>query len=117
MNVRQIHTKIAGIMGRTSARATPRPIYPEREWIIGMCVGAVLLILGMAYAGISFMVQLQKTEVTEVQTEAVPQYDERLLNDVLEAYRARKEAFETLRGRMVLEENVATTSTTTLESE
>ena len=109
--VKHVHRRDRGVPDR-------RPIYPRRDWLIGVVLCITLMVGAMYYSVVTFShYQLLDQQSYEVSVD-IPKYNEPLVKTVLQHAGARKETYEALlNATEPLAPIIATTSTSTLESE
>lgn len=110
--VKHIHRKDRGVPDR-------QPMHPRREWLIGVAVFLMVIIVGIVLSARSF--ENYQTIDTKVYTvdAAVPSYNQTLAGTVLSYYKERKQAYEQLVGRVttsVSTDPAATSTATTTDA-
>lgn len=78
--------------------ASSLPMYPAREWLAGLLVAILLLLLGSLYAGYFFWAELMNEASTEVDGSEMALLKEELIREVIEVYKTRAAEFEALQG-------------------
>jgi len=71
--------------------------HPEREWTIGLGTAVVLFVAVALYTASLFLEQSKNIDRTVFVERTKTNYDQKLIQDVLEQYEAREKEFEALR--------------------
>lgn len=114
-NTKDILKSIQRLLPRRRLDYRRRVMHPVRDWLIGLLLFAIVVIAGGVYCAQTFVTYRNVNTEGGTIDETIIQYNRMMVEQALEAYTARKEAYDT--AEISAPETTADTSTTTDSSE
>ncbi len=87
-----------GIVRTNKGYRAPILIHPQRDWWIGIFLFSVLVLVGGGVLARMYMINNTLDALVGAEANAIPRYQEEIVQDVLVAYRERAAAYQTFIG-------------------
>lgn len=105
------------ISRKSKGYRAPMLIHPQRDWWIGLCMFAVIVIAGGGVLARMYALNDSLDSLVGAEANSIPRYREEVVQDVLTEYRTRGVAYQMLIENTPNVETVATSTTATSTDE